>query len=362
MSTAEPKKEDAKRPLAQYRLLGKTGIRVSPICLGSMSFGEVETWKWAGSLNQAQTFEILDAYHNAGGNFIDTANVYQGGVAESFIGEWMAARNNREEIVLATKFSGFMKPGAINSAGNSRKNMMQAVDASLKRLKTKYIDLYYIHFWDFTTDYQELMRACEDLVKSGKVLHVGVSDCPAWKVSQCNTWAEGKGTTPFVCYQGRYSLIDRSMERDVNPMCQDLGLAIIPWGVVGQGKLTGKYKRGQNQKEVKDAARNAVLPPMSDKEYDIAEAVFKIAKEVDRTPAQVALNWVLQQRNVPSSLIGVRSIDTLKENIAALEFTLTKEQMAKLNEVSAFDPGFPHNFIGTSYQTCPWIKPAGVIV
>jgi len=189
-----------------------------------------------------------------------------------------------------------------------------------------------------------------------------ISDCPAWKVAQGNTWADGKGFTPFVAYQGRYSLIDRAMERDVNPMCHDLGMAIIPWGVVGQGKLTGKYKRGQNQKEVKDAARNQVLPTMTDKEYDISEGVIKIAEELKKTPAQVALNWILQQRHVPSALIGVRSIETLKENIGALEFTLSKEQMTKLNEISAIDLGFPHNFIGTSYQSCPWIKPAGVIV
>jgi aryl-alcohol dehydrogenase-like predicted oxidoreductase len=356
------KKEDPKKPLAQYRLLGKTGLRVSPICLGSMSFGEVETWKWAGSLTEEQTFKILDAYVAAGGNFIDTANVYQAGVAETFIGNWLEARKNREEIVLATKFSGFMKAGAVNSAGNSRKNMFQAVEHSLQRLKTTYIDLYYVHFWDFTTDITELMRACDDLVKSGKVLHVAISDCPAWKVAQGNTWSEAKGMAPFVAFQGRYSLIDRAMERDVNPMCNDLGLAIIPWGVVGQGKLTGKYKRGHNQKEVKDAARNAVLPTMTDKEYDVSETVCKIAEELKRTPAQVALNWILQQKNVPSALIGVRSIETLNENIKALEFTLSKEHMARLNEVSAIDLGFPHNFIGTSYQTCPWIKPAGVIV
>jgi len=342
-----------KSNLAQYVTLGRSGLRVSPICLGTMNFGGL--WeKFLGECPDEEAIKMLDLYTDKGGNFLDTANVYHMGKSEELVGKWMQKKGNRRDLVIATKFTAPMKPGSINSAGNSRKNMHEALDDSLRRLGTNYVDLLYVHYPDFLTPIDEIMRSFDDLVRSGKVSYIGVSDFPAWQVAKANTMADLRGWTQFTAYTGRYHLGDRDLERDVLPMCRDFGIAVCPWGSLGQGKYTGKYKRGEAPKE---GGRAGVT--MTEKDYDIAEAVAKIATETKRTNSQVALRWVLQQKGIVSPVIGGRTVGQLEDTLGALDFTLSKEQMEVLNKVSSADLGFPHNFIGVSFETCPWIRTAG---
>jgi len=340
--------------LARYRFLGNSGLRVSPLCLGGMNFGD--RWEFMGKVSKEEVFKILETYVSKGGNFIDTANAYHGGQSEEWLGEFMEKKGNRDDLVIATKYTAPTKEGVINSAGNCRKNMFQAVDASLKRLRTTYIDLYYVHFYDFKTPVEEVMRGLDDLVRSGKVHYVAVSDWPAWAVARANTLAELKSWTPFIAYQGRYHLGERDLEQDVHPMATELGLGLIPWAVLGQGKFTGKYKKGEKPE---DAKRMGVT--MSDKDYAIADEVCKIAQEIKRSAAQVALNWVLQRPERPTALIGCRTVAQLEDNLGALEFTLSKEHLQRLDDASKYELLFPHKFIGTSYQTNPWLKRGGVV-
>jgi aryl-alcohol dehydrogenase-like predicted oxidoreductase len=258
---------------------------------------------------------------------------------------------NRDQLVIATKYSLKMSTDP-NSSGNHKKNLVQALNKSLERLNTNFVDILYVHYWDFTTDTEQLMRALDDVVRSGKALHVAISDAPAWEVSRANTIAQLRGWSPFTCYQGKYSLVDRSVENDVLPMCNKMNVGFVPWAIVGQGKLTGKYTR----EGVKGDAQRKVFN-MTETEFQIQDAVIKIANEVGRSPAQVATNWVLNTPGVSSALIGPSKLDQLTDSIKALEFKLTPEQMATLNEVSKNSPGkiFPHNFIQDSYKTNPWL-------
>lgn len=244
----------------------------------------------------------------------------------------------------------------INGAGNGRKHALSALDESLKRLQTHYVDILYVHFHDFTTRPQELMRTLDDIVRSGKARFVAVSDTPAWEVSRSNMLAELRGWSEFICYQGRYHLGERDVEREIIPMCRELEMGFIPWAVLGQGKFTGKFQRHRKPVE---GGRQGVK--MTERDYDIAEVVMGIAEEIGRSPSQVCTNWVLQQPGVTSTLLGVRTIEQLEDNLKSLEFTLTPEQIYRLNAVSAFEPGFPHNFIGTSYRSNPWLKDAGTL-
>jgi len=220
----------------RYKLLGRTGLRVSELCLGTMTFGE--EWGWGASREESR--RMFDAFADAGGNFVDTANLYTGGTSEKFVGEFLKGR--RERFVLATKYTLNMSPDDPNGGGNHRKNLVQSLDASLKRLDTDRIDLYWVHAWDGMTPLEETMRALDDAVRAGKILYVGISDAPAWVVSRANTLAELKDWSPFAALQIQYSLADRSPERDLLPMAKALDLAVTPWGVLGGGVLSGKYK------------------------------------------------------------------------------------------------------------------------
>nr|HMQ54595.1 aldo/keto reductase [Anaerolineae bacterium] len=222
----------------RYKLLGRSGLRVSELALGTMTFGE--EWGWGASKEESK--KIFDAYAEAGGNFVDTANRYTEGTSEKFVGDFIAA--DREHFVVATKYTLFMRRDDPNFSGNHRKNMVQALEASLKRLKTDYVDLYWVHAWDYTTPVEEVMRGLDDLVRSGKVLYIGISDTPAWIVSQANTMADLRGWSRFVGLQLRYSLIDRTVERELLPMARALDLGVTPWSVLGSGVLTGKYNQG----------------------------------------------------------------------------------------------------------------------
>ena len=321
-----------------YRLFGNSGLRVSEISLGTMTFGE--DWGWGSSKDEAR--KIYDAYRAAGGNFIDTANLYTNGTSETFVGEFM--RDHRNSVVLATKYTNAAPSDDANASGNHRKSMMQAVEASLRRLKTDYIDLYWLHIWDQMTPAEQVMRAFDDLVSQGKVLYIGVSDAPAWWIAQANTLAELRGWTQFIGLQIEYSLVERTVERELIPMAKAFNLGLVAWSPLAGGLLSGKYHSG-NEKDAryttdmgKSFRRDGERPDR------IVAALQKISKEVGRSPAQVALAW-LQHRDIPViPIIGARRIPQLQDNLASLELKLTAEQLSTLNGASAIEMGFPHDF------------------
>jgi aryl-alcohol dehydrogenase-like predicted oxidoreductase len=319
----------------RYKLLGNSGLRVSELALGAMTFGPETGF----GVDKAESRRVYDAFREAGGNFIDTANVYAAGVSEEYLGEFMG--RDRPRIVLATKFTGPMRGRDVNASGNSRKNMMDSVHASLQRLKTDYIDLYWVHARDYLTPIDEVMRGLDDLVRQGKVLYVGVSDTPAWVVSQANTLAELRGWSRFVGLQIRYSLIDRSVERDLLPMARAFDLCVTPWGIVGSGVLSGKYN-------VDRAApgRANMRGQLSERSLSIAAGVIAVARELGVTPTQVAINWVRQGPALIVPLVGARTVEQLNDNLGCLEFALSDEQKARLDSVSAIELGFPHDMLG----------------
>ena len=314
----------------RYKLLGKSGLRVSELCLGTMTFGE--DWGWGASKEESR--KIFDAFAAAGGNFIDTANNYTDGTSEKYVGEFIGAE--REYFVVATKYTLSKRKDDPNAGGNARKNMLQAVEASLKRLNTDYLDLYYLHMWDYTTPVEEVMRAFDDLVRQGKVLYVGISDTPAWIVSQANTLAELRGWARFVALQVPYSLADRAVERDLLPMARAFDMAILPWGLLEAGELTGKYNRPTDEPK-----RNQ---QPSERNLALADEVMKLAQEIGRTPSQVAINWVRQQPGLVIPILGARREAHIKDNLGCLEFELTAEQMRRLAQASPISLGFPHSF------------------
>jgi aryl-alcohol dehydrogenase-like predicted oxidoreductase len=322
----------------RYRLLGKSGLRVSELCLGTMTFGE--EWGWGSSQDESR--QILNAFLEAGGNFIDTANVYTNGTSETMLGEFL--RGRRDSAVLTTKYTNAMPGADPNSAGNQRKNMMRAVEASLKRLQTDYIDLYWLHIWDRITPLEEVMRAFDDLVRQGKILHAGVSDMAAWAVARANTLAELRGWTPFVGLQIEYSLVERTVERDLLPMAEALGLGVTAWSPLGGGVLTGKYKSGQAQDARYGTEMMRQHMPSTDRTASVVEAVQAVAREVGRSPAQVALAW-LRQRPVPViPIVGARRLEQFRDNLVCLDLRLSEAQVARLDAASRVELGFPHDF------------------
>jgi len=300
-----------------------------------MTFGE--EWGWGASKQESR--RMFDAYAEAGGNFLDTANRYTEGTSERYLGDFIAA--DRDHWVVATKYTLWTRRDDPNFSGNHRKNMIQACEASLERLGTDYIDLYWVHAWDFTTPIEEVMRGLDDLVSAGKVLYVGISDTPAWIASRANTIADFRGWSPFVGLQIRYSLIDRTAEADLLPMARALDLAVTPWSVLGAGVLTGKYSRGNQPDEGRALAGAATR----ERNLEIAESVVSIADEIGCTPSQVAITWARQQDGVVIPLIGARNLPQLADNLGALEVRLSDDQLATLDEVSRVDLGFPHNFV-----------------
>ena len=323
----------------RYRLLGGSGLRVSELALGAMTFG-TET---GFGVDKTESRKVYDAFRPAGGNFIDTANVYAAGTSETFLGEFIAAE--RERIVLATKYTGGMRSRDINATGNARKNMMDSVHASLKRLNTDYIDLYWVHARDYLTPIEEVMRGLDDLVRQGKVLYVGVSDTPAWVVSQANTIAQFRGWSPFVGLQIRYSLVDRTVERELLPMARALDLAVTPWGIVGSGVLTGKYNR-----DPKAEGRAKMRGQITDRQLAISAETMAVAEELGVSPSQVAIAWVRAGEGNIIPLVGARTEAQLSENLGALEVTLSAKQLTRLNEVSAISSGFPHDMLRPQAQ------------
>ena len=317
----------------KYRLLGNSGLRVSELALGAMTFGAAQ---WGVEKDESR--RVYDGFREAGGNFIDSANVYGGGRSESFLGEFIA--EERERIVLATKYTGAMRSRDVNASGNSRKNMMEAVNASLKRLGTDYIDLYWVHARDWNTPIEEVMRGLDDLVRQGKVLYVGISDTPAWEVARGNTIASLRGWTPFVGLQIRYSLLDRSVERELLPMAKELDLTVTPWDTLGSGVLTGKYNRDAGTE-----GRAALRGRVNDRDLGIAAEVVALAEKLGRTPAQVALNWVRGGSGVIVPLVGAKTREQLDENLGCLEFELDPADRERLDQASRIELGFPHDML-----------------
>jgi aryl-alcohol dehydrogenase-like predicted oxidoreductase len=320
----------------RYKLLGKSGLRVSELALGTMTFGE--DWGWGASKDVS--LKIFNEYVNAGGNFIDISVNYTNGTAESFVGDFAAS--DRDHFVLATKYTLQRRRNDPNFGGNHRKNMMRSVETSLKRLQTDYIDLYWLHAWDFTTSIDEIMRGLDDLIRQGKVLYIGVSDSPAWVISASNIMADLRGWSQFVALQIRYNLADRAVERDLLPMAKAFGLAVTPWSILGAGMLTGKYNSASDEPKRNQKA--------SEKHLGVAETVMAVAQEIGRTPSQVAINWVRQQTAKALPIIpvlGARSEAQIKDNLASLDFELTPEQVKRLTDSSPIDLGFPHDFLAS---------------
>jgi len=322
----------------KYRLFGNSGLRVSEISLGTMTFGE--DWGWGSSKDEAR--KIYDAYREAGGNFIDTANLYTNGTSENFIGEFM--RDHRQSVVLATKYTNAGAGTDPNAAGNHRKSMVQAVEASLRRLKTDYIDLYWLHIWDQMTPVEEVMRAFDDLVRQGKVLYIGVSDAPAWWIAQANTLAELRGWIQFIGLQIEYSLVERTVERELIPMAKAFNLGLVAWSPLAGGILSGKYHAGAAKDARYSTDMSKAFQRTGEQVDRIVTALQKVSQQVGRSPAQVALAW-LRYRDIPViPIIGARRVDQLQDNLSSLELNLTNEQVSVLNDASAIEMGFPHDF------------------
>ncbi|TMR98182.1 aldo/keto reductase [Nonomuraea basaltis] len=332
--------------LDTYRLLGRSGLRVSPLALGTMTFGT--DWGWGSDKDESR--RIFDAYLDRGGNFIDTASQYTEGTAETLLGEFAAGR--REQLVIATKYTMARRAGDPNSGGNHRKSMVHSVEASLRRLNTDHLDLLYLHAWDFTTPVEEILRAMDDLVRMGKVLYVGISDTPAWQVSRMQAIADLRGWAPLIALQIEYSLVERTVERDLIPMAREMGLGVIPWSPLASGVLTGKYSRADL-----DVGEGAAVPvgtrknvaaangALTERALDIAEVVKRVAAELGAKPSQVALAWTLLNPAVTAPIMGARTPAQLEDNLGALDVRFTDGQRAALAEASRVDLGFPHEFL-----------------
>ncbi|MDB5331586.1 MAG: putative oxidoreductase, aryl-alcohol dehydrogenase like protein, partial [Phycisphaerales bacterium] len=318
---------------------GNSGLRVSEAALGTMTFGE--DWGWGAGKDEAK--KIYDAFREAGGNFIDTANLYTNGTSESLLGEFM--KGHRQSLVLATKYTNSMPGTDPNAGGNQRKNMMQAIEASLKRLQTDYLDLYWVHIWDQITPVEEVMRGLDDLVRQGKILHTGISDAPAWWVAQANTLAHFRGWSPFIGLQIEYSLIERTVERELIPMARALNIGVTAWSPLSSGILTGKYHgHGSSEGGRMSSDMMKGFLPEQERAERIVAAVKTVADQVGRSMAQVSLAW-LQHRPVPViPIIGARKLSQLQDNLASFELSLSPDQIKLLDDASRIEPGFPHDF------------------
>ena len=319
----------------RYTLLGRSGLRVSEVALGTMTFGEA--WGWGASKDECS--RIFDAFVEAGGNFVDTASNYTDGQSEEIVGELVAS--DRDHFVVATKYTLTSRPEDPNAGGNQRKNLVRTFETSLRRLRTDYVDLLWLHMWDGMTPVEEVVRALDDLVGSGKVLYVGISDTPAWVVSRAVTLAEQRGWAPFVAVQAPYSLLDRDVERDVLPMAGALGLTLTPWGMLEGGALTGKYLDANDSPRRYDA--------VGPRANGIAREVIAVAEEVGATPAQVAIAWVRAQPWHTVPIVGARSAAQLRDNLGALEVELSDDQLARLSGATEFRTGFPREFLESDH-------------
>jgi len=339
--------------LKHYVTLGRSGLRVSPISLGTMTFGT--EWGWGTEEDTSRA--IFDRYLEAGGNFLDTADGYTGGKSEEMVGKFVDERAARDRVVIATKFTFNADPANPNAGGNGRKNIYRALEGSLRRLRTDYIDLYWLHAWDTITPVEEVVSTLDDLVRAGKIRHYGFSDTPAWYLTRAQTLAEKEGKETLIALQLEYSLVERNIEREHIPAAQQLGIGICPWSPLAGGFLTGKYKRegatgrGEGRLEKTKGAGNPVFEKFNERNWRVLSALLEVSRQLGRTPAQVALNWVATQPGITSTIIGATKLAQLEDNLAALDFQIPAELRNRLDEVSAIEAVHPYVFYGEPFRS-----------
>ncbi|WP_068085525.1 aldo/keto reductase [Novosphingobium rosa] len=331
--------------LDSYRLLGRSGLRISPLALGTMTFGA--DWGWGA--DEAEARRMFDLYTDRGGNLLDTAVNYTNGASERILGSFL--RDKREKVVLATKFTMSRDAANPNAGGNHRLNLVRSVEQSLRQLGTDRIDLFYLHAWDMTTGEEEVMRGLDDLVREGKIVYLGICNTPAWRIARMQTLADLRGLAPLVALQIEWSLVERSVEHELVPMARELGLGVLPWSPLGGGVLTGKYSRadvtGSAQADV-SATRKGVIASsghMSEEAIALGETVRGIAQEIGASPAQVALAWLLGRPGVTSPILGARTAAQLEDNLGALDLALDARHIERLDLASAPAPIFPARFL-----------------
>jgi len=338
-----------------YYTLGRSGLRVSRLALGTMTFGE--SWGWGSDESTARA--MFDRYLAAGGNFVDTADLYTEGQSETLLGRFIADSGSRDRVVLTTKFSYNAEPGNPNAGGNGRKNILRAVEGSLRRLGTDYIDLYLLHTWDRITPAEEVLRTLDDLVHTGKIRYAGLSDVPAWYAAQIQTLALAHHLQPLVNLQLQYSLVERNIEREYAPLAQELGYGITAWSPLGMGLLSGKYKPSESGHDGAgdgriQALKGSGLASLQDKftprNWAIVRTVEQVAREYGLSMAQVAIQWAVRRPAVGSVILGARTMVQFEDNLAALDRSLPDEALRLLDEVSALPQQFPYSFFEQAQQ------------
>jgi len=334
--------------LNEFTTLGRTGLRVTPLCLGAMGFGT--GWGWGA--DEKSSFQMLDQYLEAGGNFIDTADGYQMGQSEEIVGKYVVERKLRDKAVIATKYTfNFGNLGNPNAGGNGRKNLYRALEGSLRRLKTDYIDLYYLHAWDLITPVEEVVSTMTDLVRDGKIRYYGLSDTPAWYVARAQTLAEKDGLERCATLQLEYSLSERNIEREHIPAAQELGIGLCPWSPLAGGLLTGKYRR-EGDKGVGDGrlTSNPIFNKFTEHNWRVLDALLDVAKQLGKAPSQVAINWLATQPGVTSVILGATKPAQLAENLASLDFSIPENLRKRLEEVGRPEAVHPYNFYTPTMQ------------
>jgi len=341
--------------LSDYVTLGRSGLRVSPLCLGTMTFGT----EWGFGAEENISKQIFDRYLELGGNFIDTADGYTAGHSEELVGKFVAEGKLRDRAVIATKFTFGAEPGNPNAGGNGRKNVYRALEGSLRRLRTDYIDLYYLHAWDRVTPVEEVVATLSDLVRAGKIRYYAFSDTPAWYVARAQTLAEKEGKAGLIALQLEYALTERNIEREHVPVAQELGLGICPWSPLAGGFLTGKYRRegsdwqGEGRFDEFRKSGSPLLRTFTETDWQILDVATNVAKKLGKSVAQVALNWVATQPGMTSTIIGATKLAQLEDNLASIEFTIPPELRKTLDEASALEPVHPYVFFEPMLQS--WI-------
>ena len=335
----------------QYYTLGRSGLRVSRLCLGAMTFGE--DWGWGAPEDVARS--MFERYLEAGGNFIDTANLYTEGSSERLLGKFIEHSGARDRLVLATKFSYNTQPGNPNAGGNGRKNIVRALESSLERLRTDYVDLYLLHTWDRLTPAEEVVRTLDDLVRAGKIRYAGLSDVPAWYAARAQTLAEAHAMTPLVNLQMEYSLAERQIEHEFVPLAAELGMGITAWSPLAMGLLSGKYRPtaagGSGDGRLSKISGLPGFDRFNERNWRIVAMLEDVAKALSRSMAQVALNWVATQPSVGSVIIGASKPMQLDDNLGALSFDIPDDLRARLDAASAPPTPYPYWFFGDAQQT-----------
>ena len=359
------------RSLADYSLLGRSGLRVSPLCLGTMTFGT--EWGWGADADGSRA--MFRRYVEAGGNFVDTADGYTNGRSEELVGQFTKEMGNRDRLVLATKFTFNAVPGDPNAGGNGRKNIHRALEGSLRRLQTDYLDLYWLHAWDGLTPVEEVLSTLDALVHQGKVRHVGFSDTPAWYLAHAQGLAWWRGFEPLCALQLEYSLVERNIEREHVPAALHLGMGVCGWSPLASGFLAGKYRKGaagggegSGRLQAVKGSGNPVFEKFTERNWKVLEALLEVAGQLGRSPAQVAVNWITRRPGVASTIVGATRLEQLEDDLQALEFDIPPELSRRLEEASRPETVFPYVFFGPAMRAMvsggvpvrrepPWFRP-----